>query len=403
MVNLTKRTVDAARPTGREFFVWDSAIKGFGLRVTPKGAKSFVYFYRAGHGRAAPARKPTIGRYGDLTVDEARRIAKEWAAMVAQGGDPSKERQEIADQPTLQRLFDDYLERYAKVQKRPKSWHQDVANFRNYVPNRLKRRFVSEIVGRDIEDIHHTMSGTPYAANRVLALLSKMFNLAVKWQWRRDNPCKGIPRYQEHRRERMMTADELRRFLVVLQEYEAKAARKDSARKVTNALRLLLLTGARRTEVLSATWDQFDLRNGVWTKPSSHTKQRKTHRVPLSAPALTLLSEMQDSCNGSPYLFPADRGGTGHVSDPRRSWDAIRQNAGLSNFRMHDLRHSFASFLASSGQSLLIIGALLGHTQAQTTARYAHLLDDPLRSATARMGLLVERLEYEDIEHEEFG
>lgn len=391
MPNLTKRTVDAAKPNDREFFVWDDAIKGFGLRVTPKGAKSFVYFYRAGHGRRAPSRKPTIGRYGDITVDTARHIAKEWAALVAQGGDPSKARQELAASPTLQQLFDDYLERYAKPQKREKSWRQDQANFQRHVSNSLKRRFVAEVTGRDIEDIHRAMAATPYAANRMLALLSTMFNLAVKWRWRTDNPCKGVSRNQEHRRERMMTPEELRTFLAALQNYETNATRKSLAKSVVNALRLLLLTGARRNEVLSATWDQFNLSEGIWIKPSSHTKQRKTHRIPLSAPAVALLTAMQENRCDSRYLFPAHRGDSGHMRDPRSSWNTIRSNAGLSDFRIHDLRHSFASFLASSGQSLPIIGALLGHTQAQTTARYAHLLDDPLRAATARVGMIVDR------------
>jgi integrase len=391
---LTKRFVDSVKPKrNNERIEWDSDLKGFGLRVTATGSKSFIFKYRAGHGRNAPIKKPTIGKFGEVTVEEARKIAKNWSAIITQGGDPGKARQDEAEAPTLQRLFDDYFERHCKPHKRERSWKQDKAMFNQHAPDRLKRKKVADVVTRDIEDIHRRLKDTPYMGNRVLALLSKMFNLALKWEWRETNPCKGIARYQEHKRERMMTPDELKTFLKALEDYEKTAEIKTLARMTTNAFRLLLLTGARRSEVLSARWEEIDFSAGVWTKPSSHTKQKKVHRIPLSGPAIELLTTMQEEADeGGEYLFPARRGNGDHISDPRQSWSTIKKEAGLEDFRIHDLRHSFASFLASSGQSLIVIGALLGHTQPATTARYAHLLDDPLRAATDRVGALVENI-----------
>jgi len=164
-------------------------------------------------------------------------------------------------------------------------------------------------------------------------------------------------------------------------------------RRAANAVRLLLLTGARRGEVLAATWEQFDLAAGVWTKPSAHTKQKRAHRVPLSAPALALLltmrAEAEAAGHGSPHLFPGDAPGK-PLGDIKNFWGSVCRRAGVAGVRLHDLRHQYASMLASAGLSLPIIGRLLGHTQAQTTARYAHLFDDPLRQATERVGALIE-------------
>jgi integrase len=207
-----------------------------------------------------------------------------------------------------------------------------------------------------------------------------MFALSVRWEMRDDNPASGVERNHESPRDRYLSGDEMGRLAAALAELRNQQA--------ANAIRLLLLTGARRTEVLAATWDQFDLDTGVWVKPSSHTKQKKMHRVPLSAPARTLLADMKAVAGRSPYLFPR-RGGGGYLYSVQKSWTTACRAAGIADARLHDLRHSYASALASGGQSLPIIGALLGHTQAQTTQRYAHLLDDPLRAATEKAGAVI--------------
>jgi integrase len=202
-----------------------------------------------------------------------------------------------------------------------------------------------------------------------------MFTLAsTKWKLRPDNPCRGIQRFQEHRRQRYLKPEELQRLLHSLAEHFNT--------QTANAIRLLLMTGARRSEVLSATWAEFDLERGEWIKPSAHTKRKTEHHVPLSAPALALLTAMKANHDQrkepTHFVFPSRAGDTPQ-QELKRFWRRVCKDAGLTDVRVHDLRHSFASYLASSGASLPLIGALLGHTQAQTTARYAHLLDDPQR------------------------
>jgi integrase len=202
-----------------------------------------------------------------------------------------------------------------------------------------------------------------------------MFSMAAKWGMRTDpNPCKGVERNQENKRERYLSGPELTRVTTALTELPDQGA--------ANAIRLLLLSGARRGELLKARWDDVDLEAGVWSKPASTTKQEKRHRVPLSDAARRLLSEMQEQVDeDAEWLFPAPRK-PGPRTDLDDAWAALRGLAKVPDLRLHDLRHSYASVLASQGLSLPIIGALLGHASPTTTARYAHLLDDPLRRAT---------------------
>ena len=248
---------------------------------------------------------------------------------------------------------------------------------------------------RDIQSLHASLNSTPYRANRVLSLLSKMFGLAKDWGIMTENPARGVPRFQEDRRERWLSKEELGRFLDALNSYHDQNA--------ANALRLLIFTGAREGEVLKADWTQFDLKRGVWTKPSHHTKQKKIEHVPLSSAAITLLQGMKSKTATGP-LFP---GTTGKARVTlRRPWLQACKAAGLAEaitlkgkrrtitryrptLRLHDLRHTYASHLVSRGTSLHIVGKLLGHTQPQTTARYAHVADEALRQATNSFGNIV--------------
>ena len=205
-----------------------------------------------------------------------------------------------------------------------------------------------------------------------------MFSLAMKWGWRGDNPARGIEKNAEETRERYLTPDELMRLSTALHKLPNQVA--------AHAIRLLLLTGARRGEVLAAKWEQFDLEQRLWVKPSSHTKQKKSHRVPLSGAAVQLLQDIRSSSKSS-FVFPGLDGE--HMRDLKKAWKRACEAADIRDCRLHDLRHTYASLLASSGSSLPIIGAMLGHTQPQTTARYAHLLDDPLRVAAERVSAIV--------------
>jgi integrase len=352
------------------------AIKGFGARVTASSAKAFVLNYRI-HGRE---RRLTIGSFPAWTVSAAREEAHRLRREIDQGRDPLVEREAKRAAPTMAELCDRYLIEHA-VRKRERSRVEDESLIRQWVLPKLGGRKAADIRHADIDRLHRkiTQAGTPIRANRTVTLLSKIFALAIRWEIRADNPASKVERNDEEPRARYLKDGELRRLTAAL------AARPDQA--AANAVRLLLLTGARRGEVLGASWDQFDLDAGIWTKPSAHTKQKREHRVPLSAPARALLANMK-AAGDAPYLFPS-RGGTAPLTDIKKSWAAICRAADLQGLRLHDLRHSYASVLASAGLSLPVIGALLGHTQPATTARYTHLFDNPLRAATERVGAIV--------------
>jgi integrase len=207
-----------------------------------------------------------------------------------------------------------------------------------------------------------------------------MFSLAVEWGFRTDNPAMGIKSFDEQKRTRWLTVEELGRL--------TKALRKHPNQASANAIRLMALTGARKGEVLHASWSEFDLEAGTWTKPSHHTKQKRQEHVPLNAAALDLLKLLKKKANGSDYLFLGPNQQS-PLQDVKRTWKSVTIAAKLTGVRIHDLRHTFASHLVSDGLSLHIVGKLLGHTQAQTTARYAHLADQPLREATNRFAEIV--------------
>jgi integrase len=359
-------------------------IRGFGIRVFPGGARAFVLNYVV----RARERRLTIGAYPAWTVAAARAEAKRLRQEVDRGNDPLGERIAEREAPTVGELCDRFLEEHA-VKKRAASEYRRIVE-RTIRPE-LGALKVADVVYADIDKMHRKLTttslrknkigGAPYAANRAVALTSKMFSLAIRWGMRPDNPAKGIERNPEHARQRYLSGDELRRLTAALATHPSQPA--------ANAIRLMLLTGARsRREVLRATWDQFEpLEAGNWKRPSSTTK-RNDHPVPLSAPARQLLAEMRSTAADSPYLFPG-RFGDGPMVGLESSWRSICRAADLRGLRLHDLRHTFASILASAGLSLPVIGALLGHTNPSTTQRYAHLFDDPLRSAADRVGAVV--------------
>lgn len=323
-------------------------------------------------------RRITIGSYPDWSVAAARDRARELKREVDRGNDPMGERHDDRTAATVHDLWLRY-EREHLPHKAPRAQADDRAMFRDYILPDLGRLKVKDVRPADIDALHRAISmRRKIRANRVVEVLSKAFSLATRWEWRPDNPCDGVRHNPEEPRSRYLRSDELTRLAAALDQHSEQTS--------ADAIRLMLLTGARRGEVLGATWSMFDLEHGIWIKPSAHTKQRREHRVPISAAALDVLCRRKSIATGA-FVFPGRNGGP--LTDVKRTWQAVRSEAGLPDVRLHDLRHTYASLLASAGQSLPIIGALLGHTQPQTTARYAHLMDDPLRAATEHVGSLV--------------
>lgn len=360
-------------PTAGNRITYDSEVRGFGIRATKSGAKAFILNYRT----SGRERRITIGSYPDWSVAAAREQAKTLKREVDIGEDPMGRRHEDRAAPNVEALAERYLAEYA-VRKAQRTYRDEQSMLQKLVLPDLGKLKVHDVHHDDIDRVHRAIGAKrPVRANRVAQMMSKMFNLAVRWGYRLDNPVNGWHRNPEHRRTRYLSSDELYRLTRALDGH--------GNQRSANAIRLLLLTGARRGEVLTATWDQFDLNKGVWTKPSAHTKQRKEHRVPLSATAIELLRKMRADSGPTRYLFPGEDPEK-PLQEIKRFWTRVCLDARLDDCRIHDLRHTYASILASAGLSLPVIGALLGHTQPNTTARYSHLFDDPLREATDRVG-----------------
>jgi integrase len=277
-------------------------------------------------------------------------------------------------------LAERYLTEHAEAKKKPKSVKMDRANLKNHILPHFGSMKVREVTRDDVSKLHHKMRDTPYQANRVLALISKMFNLAEKWGLRPDftNPCRHIEKYAEKKADRYLSKDEFSRLAAVLNE--AKATRTEPSSVIT-AIRLLILTGARLNEILTAKWEHADYEHSCLRLPDSKTGAKVIFLPPLAIEVLSETERLADN----PHIITGRKHGS-HLVNLEKAWRRIRKLAELDDVRLHDLRHSFASIAAGQGISLTMIGALLGHSQPQTTARYAHLASDPLREATNQIG-----------------
>ena len=372
---LSKSVIDKLQTSTAETVYWDLSLPGFGIRVKPNGTKSYVVQYRTR--TTGRSRRKTIGQHGPLmSFTQAKDIATGLLSDVLRGGDPVSEAQVIREAPVMRDLCQQYLAVHAIPKKRPKS----VANDRSMLDRLILPKFatqkIRDVRHKDVQTFHNSLRATPYQANRTLSLLSKMFELSVKWGMRFDNPAKGIEKFHEEKRYRWLSTDELTRLSVVLDNHPN--------RKAANAIRLQLLTGARIGEVLNATWKDFDFDRGVWTKPSHHTKQKRTEHLPLSKAAVRLLSGIKSASGEASLVFPG-RSPNKPIVDLKKFWRSVLSDANIQDYRIHDNRHTHASQLVSSGMSLAIVGRLLGHTNPMTTQRYAHIADDPLREAAEIM------------------
>ena len=370
---LTKRTVDAAAPSLERYIVWDTELKGFGLRVEPSGTKSFLIRYRS-NGRK---RFLSVGRYGPLTPDVARGLAKGLLASVDCGEDPAEARLKNRKALTVRDLAARFLAEHVDAKRKCSTASHYRGAIDLYLLPKLGSRKAYDLTRTDLARLHLSMKHIPYRANHVLAVVASMYSFGSKNGLVPEgvNPALGIERYPEPRRERFLSSDELARLGDAFRRLELEGRHGSGIA----ALRLLLFTGARLREILNLRWESVDLERGMLFLPDSKTG-RKT--IVLGAPAIAVLDALD---RAGTYVIEGK-----NVDQPRadlkKPWAAAIKLADLPNLRIHDLRHSFASVGAGAGLGLPIVGKLLGHSQAATTERYAHLDADPVRRAADMIG-----------------
>ena len=371
---LSKRIVDRLAVDDKDAVFWDRELPGFGLRVYPSGAKVYVVQTRC----AGRSKRVTVGRHGDFSPDQARKEAARIIARIKAGETPVPVAPK-AD-PTMSELAERYQREHVAMRCRPATVaHYGVMLAKHIVPA-LGKLNVAEVERKHILALHYALREKPTVANRALEMLVKMFNLAEAWELRPPgkNPCRFVRRYKvQAQHERFLTAEELGRLGRAL---DAAPAERIASRHGAAAIRLLVLTGCRRNEILGLRWEDVDFDAGELRLRDTKTGARV---VPLTPPAAEVLEDLP-RVPGNPWVFPGRKRGT-HQRNINDAWDRIRKRAGLDGVRLHDLRHSFASRALAMGESLSMIGKLLGHTQVQTTARYAHLARDSVKASTAKV------------------
>ena len=375
-IKITKRMVDQLKADGADTFHWDADLPGFGVRVRGSGRKYYVVQYRA-DGRV---RRITLGRHGAVPTETARRRAMAAISEAKGGGDPAAARDERRKAVTMKQLGKRFLEEYVPNHCKPSTAYEYGRSVKFFIDPRIGRRKVRDIKRSDIAELHHELRETPYQANRTLGVLSKMFSQAEVWGLRRDgsNPCLHVKRYKEEKRERFLNAEEFSRLGQVLDEILRDGS---ETRSAVVAFRLLMLTGCRLSEIQKLRWEHVDLEAGELHLPDTKTGGRA---VPLAPSAVRLLETLpRDEDN---LWVIAGKKPDSHLTDLQHPWRRIRARANLEDVRIHDLRHSFASRALALGEGLAMIGKLLGHTQVQTTARYAHLARDTVKASAARIG-----------------
>ena len=401
MTKLTKRTVDAAKPNGADFFVWDEQVQGFGLRVFASGRKSYLVQYRI-NGRT---RRVTIGKHGVLTPEEARIKARILLGGIADGDDPAEQKRAARNDPTISELCDLYLKDgpIMKPDKKDSSWQTDRSNIKRHIKPLLGTRKLASLTKADIQRFQAAVTagktatvektgkkrgkavvrGGPGTATRATTVLCATLSFAVERGRRDNNPGRGVKLNKLNSRTRFLSTAELTALGEVLSAEEQKT---DQIWMVA-AIRLLILTGCRKGEILSLKWSYVDMERGMLRLPDSKTGAKV---VPVGQPVIDLLAKLPRLA-GSDYVLPSlvDKG---PLVGLQKAWERLRAKAKLNDVRRHDLRHSFASVAVGAGNSLYIVGRILGHKDSRTTEIYAHLADDPVRATADQTAVQIATL-----------
>lgn len=401
---LSEKTVKAAVPRSSRYVIWDDTVVGFGLRVTPSGSKSWIFSYRAGGGRRASKKRFTIGdaKATKANAGDARKTAEALQSKVRLGQDPQQDKVAERGEKLLAELIELYLTDKVKMKNSARTFEQYEDCLNRLVRPALGSKKAKEITPQEITALHNQLEGRPYLANRMLSVVSSMYRWAATQNYvpQNQNPASGISRFKEEHRERLLSSDELVRLGDALQEAVTEGLPlvidppkrtkhvPKNRRNVINphavaAIRLLMFTGARLSEILNLKWDEVNFEHGLLLLPKSKTGKRE---IILNAPALGILADLP---RVGAYVIASSSSGTRYEKprrDLKKPWATISKRAGLEGVRVHDLRHHYATIGASSGMSLPIVGKLLGHTTPATTARYGHLQNDPVRRAADAIG-----------------
>lgn len=401
MPRLTKRVVDSIKPNGRDHFVWDDQLPGFGLRVFSSGVKSYLIQYR----QAGRTRRTTIGKHGVFTPEQARLEAKVLLGDVAKGGDPAQVRFVKRKDPTIAELIDLYLKEgpEMKPNKKASTWVTDRRNLvrhvkpllGNYKLRSLKRpdiqKFQADVTsGKTKRKEEKTrprgksiVRGGPGVGARATGALSAMLTFAVERGLLSTNPARGVQLNKRRKMERFLSTKELKKLGEVLNQEEKQTEHI----WVVAAIRLLILTGCRKGEILNLEWSQVDVEHNVLRLPDSKTGAKV---VPVGQSVIDLLETLPRLAR-SEYVLPSIKS-DGPLVGLQKAWEGIRAKAKLDDVRLHDLRHSFASVAVAGGSSLFIVGKILGHKDSRTTEIYAHMADDPLKATTDSTSLKIANL-----------
>jgi len=372
--NFTKSFISSLPPAkqGKRDYYKDNKVNSLEIMVTDKGSKSFKVT-RKKNGQLI---RVTLGKYPDLSIENARKKAHEVNAKIADGINPNEEKGKLSQEITFGVLFKEFIERYAKKQK--KTWQDDERDINRLCSHWFKKR-ISTITNQDIRAFHEKLGGdAPYMANRMLAKIKVIYNKAIEWGYSGNNPANNIKKFKEESRDRFIQPDELPRFFESLNQEENTIAR--------DYIYLSLYTGARQSDVLAMKWEQIDFVSKKWRIPLP--KNQEPHTIPLIKEAIEILENRQRKNKKLDFLdsqkqwvLPSSKSQVGHLTEPKKAWARILQKAQIKNLRLHDIRRTLGSYQAISGASNNVIGKTLGHKNQSTTAIYARMNLDPVQES----------------------
>lgn len=382
-MKLTKPLISKLTAGNHDKAIWDDSLPGFGVRVKPTGVKSYILQYRNRHGSS---KRLTLGRVGQITLDQARKEAVRLKGSVSLGTDPAFERNEARSGDTIRDLSERYMEDHCKGRCKESTLAAHQWLLDKYVLPKFGARKITELQSTEIAKYHQSLRKTLYNANRMLGLLKAMFNKAEQWGLLPANasPASNIKPFTERKRQRFLSAEEFKTMFNTVEDLEQL---KVIGTYQAAAIRLLALTGCRLNEILKLEWTSVDFVNNRLLLENHKTDRKGAKAIPLNGPAKKILANLTRVDNND-YVI-VGKNDEGHIVNLQKPWKRTRESAKLEDVRLHDLRHSFASAAASAGIPLQIIGGMLGHSSPQTTARYAHLSQDPIHQASEVVGSLI--------------